>query len=188
MRLNCATTVREWLLVFPANFPPAYLRHPSCYVVNVGTTWPRMGSPIVKLPMRRTFEKSFLQSHNCRLHLWAVFSAWHHGEDRRKAFLKTVSSLVIFSASFSCQDEQNESLTQNESLSPASPCIGSMPVSVVSKPVSICLRVQCGWEAWENRQIYVYVQWAKATANTIFAQHNWLGFHLLAVSRLIYPA
>lgn len=100
MRLNCATTVREWLLVFPANFPPAYLRYPSCYVVNVGTTWPRMGSPIVKLPMRRTFEKSFLQSHNCRLHLWAVFSAWHHGEDRRKAFLKTVNSLVIFSASF----------------------------------------------------------------------------------------
>lgn len=104
---------------------------------------------------RKAFhEKRFPQSHNCRLHLWMVFSAWHLGEDRRKAFFEDCQQPGDL---FWCQDEQNESLSQNERLSLASPYIDSMPASVVSKSVSICLRVQCGWEAWENRQIHIYI-------------------------------
>lgn len=77
---------------FPCRFPPCL---PKASFRLLSDCWHNLTKN--GFSYRKAFhEKRFPQSHNCRLHLWMVFSAWHLGEDRRKAFLKTVNSLVIF--------------------------------------------------------------------------------------------
>lgn len=179
MRWNCATTMRQWLLIFPADLPPACLRHPSRYWVIVGTTWPRMDSPIGKLSMRKGFPNLITADF---IYGWS-FQLDTLEKTGERLFLKTVNSLVIF---FDVKMNRMKALARMKDFLWLHPTSTACQLAWFPSLWAYAWGSSVGGKPGKTgKYIYMCAQWAKATANTIFAQHNWLRFHLPTVSRLI---